>query len=370
MSDLYKAHRPDIVLLDIDMPYMDGFQVMKKLNEIESDDYLPVLVLTSMQDMETRLRALESGAKDYLLKPFEKTETLSRIRNMIEVRLLHKEVKKQKAIIENEHKEAEELGKSLLRQAPLDTTMNFCMEVVPSSRASGDRAGFIDEKTAAGQPLRDWLVVLDASGHGMGAAKFQEVALGGLFALLRTGRPMLDALVTVNTMLEQLDSGRYLVGNVWRVLRGQDKSAETESVLIEEINIGQHPVLILEPGENEVKEWEWPYKKGTGNTMPLGMFNAGFENAEAKPRKVKKGTRTVTYTDGITEAVNLKMEQFGISGFKELIVKTKNLSPEQALRAILREVKCRQSELPPDTPEEQINNVHIEDDITLAIIDL
>ena len=69
----YENNRVDIVLLDIRMPHMDGFEVLAALKEIAVDDYLPVLVLTAQTDIETRHRALAEGAKDFLNKPFERS---------------------------------------------------------------------------------------------------------------------------------------------------------------------------------------------------------------------------------------------------------------------------------------------------------
>lgn len=105
VADLYQKHRPDLVLLDLNMPFLDGFQVMEQLKKIERESYLPVLVLTGLPDQETRLRALEFGAKDFLVKPFEEVEALTRIRNMIEVRLLHNTTREQNRILEEKVRE-------------------------------------------------------------------------------------------------------------------------------------------------------------------------------------------------------------------------------------------------------------------------
>lgn len=93
VAELYNSFSPDLILLDLMMPNFDGFDVMKSLKEKMGDDYLPILILTAQRDHSTRLRALESGAKDFVNKPFESTEILARIRNMLEVRLLHNQVR-------------------------------------------------------------------------------------------------------------------------------------------------------------------------------------------------------------------------------------------------------------------------------------
>ena len=88
---LHRDNRYDLILLDLQMPVMDGFQVMEGLKEIEAGGYLPVLVITARPDH--KLRALPAGAKDFVSKPFDLPEVLIRVYNMLEVRLLHLDTK-------------------------------------------------------------------------------------------------------------------------------------------------------------------------------------------------------------------------------------------------------------------------------------
>jgi PAS domain S-box-containing protein len=87
---LHREHRYDLILLDLQMPGMDGFQVMEGLKTIASDGYLPVLVITA--EPGHKLRALRCGARDFISKPFELLEVKTRIHNMLEVRLLYKQL--------------------------------------------------------------------------------------------------------------------------------------------------------------------------------------------------------------------------------------------------------------------------------------
>ena len=98
--EIYRATPQDLVLLDVRMPHLDGFAVMAALKAIAPDDYPPVLMLTALPDLPTRLRALDSGARDFLTKPFERLEVLVRIRNMLEIRLLHNRLQAQRAALE------------------------------------------------------------------------------------------------------------------------------------------------------------------------------------------------------------------------------------------------------------------------------
>lgn len=98
--DLYVSLKPDLVILDINMPQLNGFQVMDQLKQFGVNDYLPVIVLTGQQDRETKLQALSAGAKDFLTKPLDRTEALTRIRNQMEIRLLHKKLRNQNEELE------------------------------------------------------------------------------------------------------------------------------------------------------------------------------------------------------------------------------------------------------------------------------
>ena len=95
-----KKLNPDLICLDIRMPQMNGFQIMGQLKIIQKDTYLPILVLTAEEDRETRLRALDSGAKDFLRKPFDKIEVIMRIRNLLETSLLNRALSLQKETLE------------------------------------------------------------------------------------------------------------------------------------------------------------------------------------------------------------------------------------------------------------------------------
>jgi putative two-component system response regulator len=102
---MYQELLPDLVLLDLNMPHMDGFQVIDQLMELEKTSYAPILVLTAQSNRNTRLRALSAGARDYIEKPFDITEVVQRISNMLEIRLLHNQIRDQNQVLEDRVRE-------------------------------------------------------------------------------------------------------------------------------------------------------------------------------------------------------------------------------------------------------------------------
>ena len=100
---LHQANDYDLILLDLHMPVMDGFEVMEGLRLLEAEAYLSVLVITAQP--EHKLRALRCGAKDFVSKPFELVEVLARVKNLLEVRLLHKALQRQNERLEQRVRE-------------------------------------------------------------------------------------------------------------------------------------------------------------------------------------------------------------------------------------------------------------------------
>ncbi len=146
----------DIILLDIRMPHMDGHEVLRRLHEVRAtDDYVPVLVLTAQTDAETRLKALENGARDFVTKPFIREEVMSRIRNMLEVRALYADRARR-------NQQLEELVAE--RTGRLKAIMDNAPDIILATDGKGgiaefNRAGAQNfHRDMTGQPLADLFV--------------------------------------------------------------------------------------------------------------------------------------------------------------------------------------------------------------------
>lgn len=98
VSAMHRDKHYDLILLDLQMPGMDGFQVMDALKEVDPDGYVPILVVTAQPGH--KLRALACGAKDFIAKPFDLVEVKTRIHNMLEVRLLYKKLQNYNQMLE------------------------------------------------------------------------------------------------------------------------------------------------------------------------------------------------------------------------------------------------------------------------------
>lgn len=104
VEKIYNEQNSDLILLDLNMPVMDGYEVLARVREIDPD-YPPIIVLTAQSDRESRIKALDLGARDFLAKPFDRVELMTRIRNMLEVRIMTKAMKNQNEILDAKVKE-------------------------------------------------------------------------------------------------------------------------------------------------------------------------------------------------------------------------------------------------------------------------
>ncbi len=96
----YQKFKPDLILLDINMPFLNGFQVIDELKKLKPSSYLPILIVTEEENAQVKLRSLEAGARDFIHKPYDRFEVLLRIRNLLEVRMLDKALWDQNRILE------------------------------------------------------------------------------------------------------------------------------------------------------------------------------------------------------------------------------------------------------------------------------
>jgi PAS domain S-box-containing protein len=155
---LHRQNQYDLILLDLQMPGMDGFQVMEGLKTNALDAYLPVLVITAQPGH--KLRALQAGARDFVSKPFDLVEVKARIHNMLEVKLLYKRLESNNAQLEQkvlertaELRESEARYRSLTELASdwyweQDENMNFTKVSGPVLEMLGIRVGTLAGESA------------------------------------------------------------------------------------------------------------------------------------------------------------------------------------------------------------------------------
>lgn len=113
---VFQEYQPDLILLDLHMPHVDGIEVMDQLGKlVESDDYVPILVLTGDTTSAARERALSHGAHDFVSKPLNRTEVQLRVKNLLQTRSLHQQLKSRNASLEDANRQLREAQSHLVQ---------------------------------------------------------------------------------------------------------------------------------------------------------------------------------------------------------------------------------------------------------------
>ncbi|NIQ01851.1 MAG: response regulator, partial [Nitrospinaceae bacterium] len=140
----FRDHRPDLVLLDIEMPHMNGYEACREIKAIGRDTFVPIIFITSKNDLQSLKKGLQIGAEDYLTKPFHPEELRARIQVMLRTKSLYNQLEEANAIIEKERDTIANIQRSLLCDEPPEIEgFRFFTDYQPSSKAGGDYYDFI-----------------------------------------------------------------------------------------------------------------------------------------------------------------------------------------------------------------------------------
>ena len=321
VSELYRQNRYGLILLDLQMPGTDGFQVMESLKEIEGDGYLPVLVITAQPGH--KLRALEAGAKDFVSKPFDLAELRARVHNILEVRLLHLEMKECNRVLEETVRELEESREVIrlktleeqkkreqelaLAQETQESLLPRCLPQFenfrihafnnPTRYVGGDFYDFLQLSSG------EWMGVLaDVSGKGMPAALLSSLVLGALSMEFRSGTPSHEVLNRVNLLLCEKSLPFQFV-TLFLFLLSPDGIGQF-------ISAGHNPAYLFRSATGKIEEL-------APDHCVLGMFDSSCY--ESRQFHLDKGDNLVVYSDGLTDAENPRDEMFGENRLLEII---------------------------------------------------
>ncbi len=325
--------KPDLIILDIAMPVMDGFSVCARLQQDEKLRNIPVLMLSALSDTESKMRAFELGAVDYIIKPVSKGELLARIQTHLTINRLTTSLQQankellshQKQLLEGLHAAAN-LQKNLLpRRIPDCKTLSFASYFKPCQEIGGDIYNIqrLDDEHVA-------LHIIDVSGHGFSAAMMTALASqalscsGTLITSLATdGKRTVTPPVTV---IEELDKEfplqRFnLYMTLFYILINTEKNTFRYCC-------AGHPPAIQMKAD------------GTMHTLRLGGPPAGMGGEwEEGSGELDVGDRIFFYTDGLTEYCNEDGEFYSGKRLLESMKNTTELPLQAAVQNIIGDIK-------------------------------
>ncbi len=313
------ASEPDIVLLDIVMPGLDGYEVLKRLRAEPATRDLPVMFLSSLEDVANKARGFELGANDYLTKPFEVLEVKARVRSLLKAKAYSDAVK---AALERDLSIAREIQFGLL---PSD--LSACAEgtgldlhaiLEPAQQVGGDL--YLALRTA---PDRVFLAVGDVSGKGIPASLFMAVTMTLLRSLAREHPKPETVLTRLNQELEAHNRGQLFVTLICTVF-------DLTSGKVHVANAGHpSPVLLSANGTAST-----PF----GSTgLIAGLFpKAAYTSHTAD---FAPGDTLVYYSDGVSEAMDPGQNEFGEERLVAGLLARPHSSAKETADGVLADVK-------------------------------
>jgi serine phosphatase RsbU (regulator of sigma subunit) len=313
VCEMHRENTYDLILLDLQMPIIDGFQVMEGLKQIEKEGYLPVLVITAQPDQ--KLRALQAGAKDFVSKPFELAELSARVHNILEVRLLHSANKRHRMALEVTVRELED-SREIIRLKTLEerkkSEQEFALaqqtqeSLLPRSLPEFDSyhvQAFNHPTRYVGGDFYDFLpltsgewmgVLADVSGKGMPAALLSSMVLGALNMEFRSGTQPQEVLKRVNQLLCDKSLPFQFVTLFLFLLRPGGEG--------QFISAGHNPAYLFRAATGKI-EILGP------EAFALGMFESSC--FLSRQFRLDRGDILIVFSDGLTDAENPQEEMFG-----------------------------------------------------------
>ena len=309
--------RPDLVLLDVMMPEMDGFETCRQMKKSAEFHDIPIIFLTSKSDTEDIVKGFEIGAVDYVAKPFNSHELLARINTHLTIDSLRRDLAEKNEELARAHKREMEMAYRVQSQLiPVSTPKiegwEFAGSWVPARQVSGDFYDFIKKDDRLG------IIIADVSGKGLPAALFMASTRSIVRAKATTTQSPSENFTQANTLIAA-DAARGMFVTVFYM----ELDPATRQVTY--VNCGHNPPF-----------WYHAAKREFVDLRPTGAVMGINASLQWKQDQItmNRGDVLTLYTDGITEAFNEAEEEFGDERLKSILIDHASETPEQILAAI------------------------------------
>lgn len=316
--DYCRATHPDIILMDVTMPVMDGFEATLQIRKLLGERWIPIIFLTALTDSDNLLRGLEVGGDDYLPKPVDltllkaKIGVLTRVADM-QQRIASDAVMLEKYFQTNEQEQAIALHVLDRFTAQTETTVSHIQKwITPARNFSGDVICIAQSPTAV-----DHILLADSTGHGLAAAISCVPAADAFFTLTQQG-------FSISAIARQINQKLNMVMPIGRFLAAALIAIDYRERVIAVWNGGIPCAFYLNRAGQVEKQFASAYP-------PLGtLTDEEFESTLDVYRWTMDGELIVT-SDGITEAFDQQETPFGIEGVIEAARRAKGRNTTQVI---------------------------------------
>jgi len=298
--DIVKSQAIDLIFMDIMMPVMDGYEATRVIKEYLGERFIPIIMVTALDEHQGMARCIQEGADDYLTKPIDAVLLNSKLFAMQRIRKLHnlqieqnQKLQEIQARIDDEQKLAESILNTALSQRK-DDIPNVTSTVHPAELFSGD----LVLQTAMDNG--DWMVLVnDFTGHGLPAAVGTVPVTETFYTMSRKNLDQGSILRELNYKLKN-----FLPVNMFMCCAFLRYSAATNEI---ELWNGGMPKILFKDAETGKVSTTYD-----STDVPLGIVDKSEDEFQFHKLTMKPGDALVVYSDGLTEAENQAGEQFGL----------------------------------------------------------
>jgi sigma-B regulation protein RsbU (phosphoserine phosphatase) len=319
---------PDMILLDIMMPGIDGFEVCRRLKDNPATAGIPVIFLSALTDTKDKVQGLQLGAVDYVSKPFQPEEIIARVNTHLTIHRLKQEVEKKKDALEKELKVVSDVQRRLLpKKLPEIEGLRIAVHYETSLYAGGD---YYDITRVADN---QWgILVADAEGHSAPAAVMMAMTCALFRSYPEPPAEPGDLLFFLNQHLCKVADPSFITALyvVYDADRRRLKIARA----------GHPPPMIYRSSEKKAVEYE------CGGVFPMGVDP--YDQVPVTEAELQPGDRILMYTDGITERFSKDGETYGEERLLRLLEADGDFQPQQLLTAIMKDLDAFSNGRPAD----------------------
>ncbi len=346
-----ESHNPDLVIMDVRMPGISGFEACREIKKRGDELFVPVMLLTNLHDTAHKVEGLDAGADDYLTKPPQRDELRARVRALLRIRDLHhsliqanrklqttnEELMRAKQTIDQELDQVGKIQRSFLPQRfPFHPEIMFGRYYGPCAQAGGDYFDIIE----IGRSL--WgILMADVTGHGTPAAVVMAMTHVIMHSYSSTFRHPSTALKVANEKLNFHLAPTFYVTMFYGVL-------DLENMKFRYCSAGHEPMFLFRSRGQKLE----PLK--TEHGFPLKLMEC--DEYDEKEVTLETDDKLILFTDGIVELRDPDKNLFGPERLQQLILKYHHLPPQPFIDAIIQEVNAFMGEAP------------FKDDVTLMVI--
>ncbi|MBF0287571.1 MAG: SpoIIE family protein phosphatase [SAR324 cluster bacterium] len=310
-----QAVPPDLILLDIKMPQMDGYEVCAQLKENETTREIPVIFLSALDAVGDKVKAFSCGGVDYITKPFHPEEVIARVRTHLELKFSKEQlqesyqvIKEQQDQMEEELEQARQMQKAILPDSlPQIPGAELTTKFVPVEHVGGD----IYHVFEIGQG-KYGLMIADVTGHGIPAALISFMVSGLFKDIPKNGQSTSETITLLNqALVEQIPESKFVT-----MFYGIYDSVE-QTLLFS--NAGHPPGLVIRQHSGDV------FEHHNGGSI-LGIFSNKQRYFEETKFQLQPGDKLFLYTDALIDVLSLQSRIKGIPRSEQLAAYVKSQS--------------------------------------------